>query len=179
MQGRFIFRYFLLSFAGVIIFALVFSFLSQDHLTIAYDGQHLQVGKTPLILLSELVEAHWIFLITVGLFIALVSMLLTHRIAGPLYRFERTFEAMCERNLDWTVVLRTKDEAKETAGKLNAANNVLNTDLREILARSEHLDVLLENMQEGDAAAAQLLRQAQTENQGILDLLKGYRFRSG
>ncbi|PNU21224.1 chemotaxis protein [Geothermobacter hydrogeniphilus] len=178
-QGRFIFLYFTFSFVGVIFFALIFSFLSQDHLTIAYSGQQLQFGKTPLVLLRELVEANWIFLITVGLFIALVSMFLTHRVAGPLFRFERTFEAISNRDLDWRVVLRSKDEAKQAAGKLNAANDTLNTDLRAILARSEHLDSILEKLQEGDAAEALLLRQARAENQGILDLLKGYRFRSG
>lgn len=179
MQGRFTFLYFILSLVGVIFFALVFSFLAQDHLTISYNGQHLEVGKTPLVLMGEMVEAHWIFLVTAGLFVALVSMLLTHRIAGPLFRFERTFEAMSERNLDWQVVLRTKDEAKETAGKLNQVNSVLTHDLREMLARSEQLDILLEKLQEGDAVNEELLRQAQDENQGILVLLKGYRFRSG
>lgn len=179
MQGRFIFRSFVLSFAGVIFFALVFSFLSQDHLTITYDGNHLQVGKTPLVLLRELVEAHWIFLVTVGVFTALTSMILTHRIAGPLFRFERTFDAMSERDFDWTVILRTKDEAKEIAAKLNTVNTVLSADLQEVLTRSEQLDQLLETMQEGCATDSELLRQAQEKNQGILDLVKGYRFRSG
>lgn len=178
LQGRFIFRYFVLSFVGVLLFALVFSYLSQDNLTIAYDGQQLRIGATPMVLLRELVEAHWFFLVTAGVFIAIVSMLLTHRVAGPLYRFEKTFEAMSERDLSWKVVLRAKDEAKQTAARLNEAGETIGRDLREILARSEEVDRLLEEMQEGGPDQERLLR-AREENQVILAKLREYRFRPG
>ncbi|TYO98332.1 hypothetical protein EDC39_107133 [Geothermobacter ehrlichii] len=178
LQGRFIFRYFILSFAGVMFFALAFSYLSQDNLTIAYDGEQLRIGATPMILLREMVEAHWFFLVTAGVFIAVFSMFVTHRIAGPLFRFEKTFEAMSNRDFSWNVVLRAKDEAKQTAAKLNIVNDVISNDLRDILRRSETLEQLLEEMQEGGPADGELLRRAREENQVILELLRGYRFRS-
>src|SRR6056297_1445009 len=99
LQGRFIFKFFLLSLVGVVFFALVFSFLSQDNLTIAYDGQRLVIDRTPLILFREIVLAHWLFLVIMGVLVTAVAMFLTHRVAGPLFRFERTLGAMKNRDL--------------------------------------------------------------------------------
>ena len=179
LQGRFIFRYFLLSLACVLIFSLVFSYLAQDNLTITYHGKHLQIGKTPVVLLQELVAAHWFFLVTVGVMMALISMILTHRIAGPIYRFERTFEAMTQRNLDQKIYLRTKDEAKEAAAMINTFTDMLSGDIRRLKECNERLGDSLEKLAAGSGEREEWLRRAAEEQQSINRLLEEYRLRTG
>ena len=176
-QGRFIFRYFLICFGGVLIFALIFSYLSLDNLTITYDGQQLQLGKTPVVLMRELVEAHWFFLVIVGTMIAGISMLLTHRVAGPLFRFEKTFEAIAARDLSQVIVLRTKDEAKDTAATINTATERLSSDLQHLKSYSDELGETLQRLQEGDGNSSEHVRQAIEQNRKINQLLGEYRLR--
>lgn len=144
LQGKFIYHSFLLTFAGVIIFALIFSALSADDLTITYHDQQLRIGRTPLILLKEILTAHWLFLVSAGLFTAVNTLLLSHRIAGPIYRLERTFAAMETRNLNQDIHLRPKDLGKELTHRLNRINAMLSADLHNLRKLCEEIEQTIE-----------------------------------
>jgi methyl-accepting chemotaxis protein len=179
LQGRIIFKFFLLSFAGILAFALIFSLLSQDNLTITYDGQHLQLGKTPLVLFQDLLAAQWLFLVTIGVLVTLFAMLWTHRLAGPLFRFEKTLAGMAERDLNQKIVLRHKDEGKEIAELFNRVTLLLSEDIATLQHANEHLGACLQQLQMGNEDGAELLRQAAEEHRNIKQLLGEYRLRTG
>src|SRR5207244_375067 len=48
-----------------------------------------------------------------------LSLVFSHFIAGPIYRFEKTVEAMRDGDLTIVVRLRPRDEFKELAGLFN------------------------------------------------------------
>jgi len=179
LQGRLIFKFFLLSLLGVVFFAFIFSLLSQDNLTITYDGQQLLIGKTPMVLFKDILTANWVFLVIVGATVTLVSMILTHRVAGPLFRFEKAFEGMTQRDLDQKIVLRLKDEAKDTAELINDFTSMLSGDIVTLQLYNSNLGDYLKRLQEGDDDQSDLLRMASDENQKINQLLGEYRLRSG
>jgi len=179
LQGRLIFKFFLLSLLGVLFFAFIFSLLSQDNLTITYDGQQLLIGKTPMVLFKDILTANWAFLVIVGVTVTLVSMILTHRVAGPLFRFEQVFEGMVQRNLDQKIVLRLKDEAKDTAELINNFTSMLSKDIATLQRFNTNLGDYLKRLQEGGDDQSELLRLAAEENLKINQLLGEYRLRSG
>lgn len=93
-----------------------------------------------------------------------VSLVFSHFIAGPIYRFERTLEEMRSGNLGLTVQLRRHDEFKEVADLFNQAITSLRNKVekeREVtqaaLARAAVLAEKLE--QEGRTNEAHELRQ--------------------
>lgn len=59
-----------------------------------------------------------------------LTLFLSHFIAGPLYRFEKTFEEMRDGNLSGQVRLRGHDEFKESADILNQALSSLRSKLK-------------------------------------------------
>lgn len=59
-----------------------------------------------------------IFLVFVA-YMFYVLLFLSHRIAGPVHHFEKTFERVLDGNLDVQIKLREKDEFKETAEHFN------------------------------------------------------------
>lgn len=132
LQGKYIFSFFIFVVLGGIIFTLIFSMLSANTLTIVYDNYNLQIGKTPFILLKEILSAHWIFIITAGLGVVIVSMFLTHRFAGPMYRFEKSLEEINAGNLNFHIRLRKKDEGKELAAMMNRLIDTLSSNIDEI-----------------------------------------------
>jgi len=128
-QGRYIFNYFVLATIGSLLFLGVFSFFSSNTLSIVYDNYHLQLGVTPGILFKKMLSAQWLFIVFGGGLVVIVTLLLTHRVAGPFYRFEKTMDEMIEGDISNKIYLRQKDEGKELAQKINAFNYVLGDKL--------------------------------------------------
>ncbi len=140
LQGRYIFSFFIFVIFGSILFSLIFSYLSFNTLTIVYKNYNLQIGKTPLILLKEILSAHWIFILTAGVSIVIISMFLTHRFAGPMYRFEKSVEEMITGNFNFEIRLRKKDEGKELAVKMNQLMNLISLKFREMRKLSNEIN---------------------------------------
>lgn len=69
----------------------------------------------------------WV-LILVSLILA-AGIFISHRIAGPIYRFEKTAEEIKSGNLQTRVHLRWADEFKELAAKLNEALSSLDNSI--------------------------------------------------
>jgi methyl-accepting chemotaxis protein len=125
--------------AGSIIFTLLFTLLSSNTMTIVYDNYNLRIGKTPLMLVKEILSAQWIFIVAGGFMVVILSMFLTHRFAGPIFRFEKSIEEMTKGNLNFRVYLRAKDEGKELAEKINILIDMLSSNIKEMRRLSEEV----------------------------------------
>jgi len=140
LQGKYIFKYFLLVTLGSVLFSLIFSFLSSNSLSIVYDNYHLQLGTTPGILLNRILSTQWFFIVIGGAVTIILTLFLTHRIAGPFYRFEKTLESMVEKDISKTIILREKDEGKALAQKINDFNSMLSMEMSHLLNNAAAID---------------------------------------
>lgn len=146
-QGKLILSTFLFFCGGCLLFIVLLALFSSDTLTISYSGNDIQFGKTPLMLVKKMLTANWILLAIGGVALVFSSMILSHRIAGPLYRFERTLDSMNEGNLGDSIHLREKDEGKELAAKINQFNTTLSQSLRVANLSTTAIDTLLEQVE--------------------------------
>jgi methyl-accepting chemotaxis protein len=179
LQGRFIFSFFIFVVVGSFFFTIIFSLLSADTLTIAYKNYDLRLGKTPVILLKETLGAHWIFIFTGGLLVVLASVFLTHRFAGPVYRFEKSLEEMMKGNFDVDIRLRAKDEAKELAQMLNDFNAGLSSQLKEIRDLSDKAGAHITNAKGAiGPEAARELDEAAAKNRRIGEILRNFKLKN-
>ncbi len=64
-----------------------------------------------------------------ALFVGASSILLSHRLAGPGYRFRKAFEQVANGKLGFRVHLRTRDELKSTAVAFNEMVDALESRL--------------------------------------------------
>ncbi|MFN2357343.1 MAG: methyl-accepting chemotaxis protein [Desulfotignum sp.] len=185
-QGRYIFNYFILATIGSILFMGVFSFFSSNTLSITYDNYHLQLGVTPGILFQKILSTQWVFIVLGGMVVVFVTLMLTHRLAGPFFRFEKTLDAMLNKDLSDIIFLRKKDQGKALAKKLNAFNHMLGTHLADIQKHNEKIAVssrnlahLLDTSPDMDKAldiaeARMLLEQIQQSRQSIQAVVQAY-----
>jgi len=148
LQGKYMFSFFVFVIAGSIIFTLIFSLLSSDTLTIVYEDYNLKIGKTPIMLLKEILSAHWIFIVVGGLAVVILSMFLTHRFAGPIFRFEKSIDEITNGNLNFQIKLREKDEGKELANKINKMILMFSDNFKEMEKISEEIRNELNSIQE-------------------------------
>lgn len=140
LQGKFGLQYLLLTFVSIGLFGLLFAVTTSGNLTISYENQGIEVGSTPLMLLGDILRSQGLFLLFGGLLVILITILLTHRIAGPIYRFEQTFKAMMQRQLDQKITLRKSDEAKELSHLINQFNQQLSDDLEQLKQEADKLN---------------------------------------
>jgi methyl-accepting chemotaxis protein len=180
LQGKYIFSFFVFVVLGSILFTIIFSLLSADTLTIVYENSNIKIGKTPLMLVREILSAHWIFIITGGLVVVILSMFLTHRFAGPLFRFEKSVEEMINGNFNFQIRLRSKDEGKELAAKMNQFITIMSITLKEMKQVTANMEETLADtsmvMEETDSCKGALgnMRKAQGFNKQLHDILNRF-----
>ena len=143
-QGKLILSCFLFVTGGGLLFNVLLGLLSADTPTISYYNQNIQLGQTSFMLLKQVLRANWLLIVIGGVFVLLASLLLSHRIAGPLFRFESTLENMKNGYLGNTIHLREKDEGKELAQKINEFNTQLSVSFHIINNNSKALQILIE-----------------------------------
>lgn len=146
LQGKYIFNYFLLIAIGSIIFSIIFSFFSSNSLTIVYDDYHLQLGSTPGILLNKILSTQWLLIVVGGLATVIFTLFLTHRVAGPFFRFQKCLDFMMDRDLSDKIFLRQKDEGQKLAKQINSFNSMLSSDLDEIKKHTEQINHYCHNI---------------------------------
>ena len=125
-------------------FNVLLEVLSAETLTISYSNHDLQLDQTPFMLLKQVLTTNWFLIIIGGGFVMVASLFLSHRIAGPMFRFELTLDNMIKGRLDNTIHLREKDEGKELARKINEFNSQLSQSFYTISQNSKALQILIE-----------------------------------
>ena len=98
------------------------------------------------VLIKQLPAASWPLSFLGGMMIMVAVLLLSHRIIGPMCRFESTLESMQQGHLNKTIRLREKDEGIKLARKINDFNNQLSQAFRIIGQNSKALHILIEQV---------------------------------
>lgn len=182
-QGRYIFNAFISVAVGSVLFALIFGFFSSNTLSIVYEDYHLRLGTTPSLLLDRIFSAQWLFIALGGIAIVLIALFISHRVAGPFYRFEQTLDKMAAGDLSSRIRLRKNDEGKALGEKINDFNEMLSNRLDRMLEVSENIrqccDELPSNGDESkqNARLAEQLEKIRRYNQDSLEMIKAFKLR--
>ena len=140
-QGRYMFNFYLLLALLLLVFTVLISYNTAQYLSITYENYDLQVMSTSAMLFEHILLASWIILIPLGLLLTWVVMRHTHRIAGPLYKFEIVLEQMSRGILDTNLQLRKSDDGQEVVSELKEVNLFLTTKVCEMRVITEQLMV--------------------------------------
>jgi len=139
-QGQHVFNSYVLVLIVIVLFVGLFSFFTSDALTIVYTKSDLQLERTPLILLKKILLIAWILLIPGGIWITLRTILVSHRMAGPLFKLEKTMDEMCLGKIGEKIYLRQKDHCKDLAEKINALNTLYAEKISDISLLAQQIE---------------------------------------
>jgi hypothetical protein len=109
-------------FLGLASVSAVIQTLLVNHSLLKLLGRNEQanqalLGDLPGLLLGNLALSMGLLLPTMGI----IGVLLTHRIAGPVYRFEQYLEAIARGERAGACSIRKNDEFQELCGLINQA----------------------------------------------------------
>jgi len=178
LQGKYIFSFFIFVVLGSVLYTAIFSMLSANTISIVYKDNNLMLGKTSSILFMEMLKANWILILSGGIIVVIISVFLTHRFAGPIYKFERTIDGMALGNLDFHVRLRKHDEGKDLAEAINRLKNTLASNIDTMRDLSDEIDRNLKAAAGADAEAPEeltsALKRASNTNGQLRRILDSY-----
>jgi signal transduction histidine kinase len=155
-QSQFIIKFCLLVvFGGLVTIALVYLF-SRQATTVAIVNSRVVVRTAADFLLPILIQTVAIAVTLTGLGVIFVTLLVSHRIAGPLYRFKKAMEGMERGDFSRGFTLRTHDQLQDVAVSVN---QMLKSNRQQLGAIQEMTAVLKRNLDkysDGDVAAGKL-----------------------
>lgn len=155
-QANFFVRFALLLLLEAALIAGLFMFISRGTLTTAYYGTELRLQKTGTFFFVSFLLISLIVGIAVGIAGIFIFMYLSHRIAGPLYKFEKVIEEAKLGNLTQRPSLRSTDEVHELMRRMNACLEEMDTRISDIKGGvNDGLEAISNTGAEGGLAKAE------------------------
>ncbi len=145
-QIKFILRFCTLLILGSIITATILYLLSEDTATTAFVNSRLSIVSTSDYILPALVGSSLISIIFISIATAFVIMYLSHRIAGPLFKIEKSIKEIGTGDLSLRIHLRTSDEITEIADSLNEMSENFNKRVLEIRRNAGDLSKQIDDL---------------------------------
>jgi methyl-accepting chemotaxis protein len=87
--------------------------------------------------------------IILAVLIFLAGIFISHKIAGPMYRIEKSAEAIHQGDLRVNFNIRKGDEMRDTAGALESMVETLHDDVKQIKAESIALEEKINSLTQG------------------------------
>ena len=138
-QAKFILKFCSLILGGVFISTGLLFLFSQDTLTSSFNHSRLVIENTALAILPSIVYTSLITLGLLTIATIIVTLFISHKIAGPMFRFEKELKEIGEGNLTKKIMLRNKDQAAELADCINDMTAGLQEKVSRIRAELEHI----------------------------------------
>ena len=136
-QTRFIVKFCALVAAGTGIAILVLYIMAQQATTVSFIDARVKVMTTADFLLPLMIQTLFIVMGFVSAGAIAVTLIVSHKIAGPLFRFKQTFKELSTGNFSNQVRLRKDDQLVEVAGDFNHMITVVRgqiIDAKKVLA---------------------------------------------
>lgn len=131
-QIKFISIFIVILILGSFVSGALLYFLSNQELGRSFYSAHSRIKNLWEILLPAVLTTSFTTVIMISLLAVFVVLFLSHKIAGPLYRFEKSLEEVGKGNLSLYTKLRDDDEIKPVAKTFNQMTTDLNQKISKI-----------------------------------------------
>lgn len=138
-QIRFILKFCSLVLIGVIMSTGLLFLFSRGTLTSSYQQSRLIIRNTASAILPTTIYINLVILGLITLATIVIILIISHKLAGPLFRFEKELKEIGKGNLTTVISLRKKDQIADLAGSLNNMTDSLRDRVLAIQKEVEHL----------------------------------------
>lgn len=145
-QLEFSLRFLLIIAAASIALMLLFFYMSRGTLTAGYTGSEVKLLQTGAYFLPSLILSTVVIVIFSCFTGAIALILLSHRFAGPLFRFQATLDELSKGNLTLRFNLRDKDQFKDLGDMINALAAVMDGKMGDIKRRAADISGIIADL---------------------------------
>lgn len=118
-QAKFSAYFLALVILEALLIGALFLYISRGTLTTAYSQEGLTIESTSSFFFLNFTLIILIVGVMIGLGALAVFIYLSHRMAGPLYRFEKSMDEAADGNLSYRIRLRKTDQFEKLQDTLN------------------------------------------------------------
>jgi methyl-accepting chemotaxis protein len=151
-QARFILKFCLLVVLAGILTIGVLYFLAMRSTTVSIAHSRVVVRTTADFILPLLVQTVVIVSVLVGLATILVTLFVSHKIAGPLYRFKMVMQALSSGDFSTDFRIRHLDQLQDIAVAFNAMIGKIRSELKSLKENFRSLREKLDAISEHEVA---------------------------
>ncbi|MBI2401070.1 MAG: methyl-accepting chemotaxis protein [Deltaproteobacteria bacterium] len=126
----------------------LFIYLSRGTFITGYSGAELVIARTGAYFLPTVLLANLALIGVTAVAGFIIMLAYSHKIAGPLYRFEKSIDEMASGDLTSRFNLRANDQLEELAGKMNVLSEKLDEAVTGIKSEAKELEGALEEARE-------------------------------
>ena len=154
-QTEFILKFCGLVALGCIAFGVIVYILSKNTLTTSFENSRLVVKSTADYILPGLLLGGLVVGLIMAIASAIAVVFMTHRLAGPIYRFEKYAQDVGAGKLSADLKIRKKDQFQNLVSALNTMTQNLSMGLLKVIGVSEKLDSLIDEL--SDSSNSEML----------------------
>ena len=151
-QSRFVTQFSLLVIIGGLLTVVLLYLISWRSTTVAIVNSRVMVRSTADFILPLLIQTVAVTSIMVSLASIGVTLFMSHKIAGPMFRFKKMVEQLGRGDFSTGFRLRTNDQMQGVAGSLNDMIKTMRQQLNSIKLVSHTFKSKLNQFDEGDVA---------------------------
>lgn len=118
-QSKFIIKFCLIVIAASLMTGVLTYYFNTGTTTVAFENLKVVVKSTADFILPTIFFIIIIVTVFVGIATIIVTLLTSHKIAGPLYRLKAELEKMKSGNFSSPVRIRTKDQLQRIASEFD------------------------------------------------------------
>ena len=151
-QTNFILKFCVLVAIGGLLTIGILYFLAMRSTTVSFVNSRVVVRTTADFILPILIQTVAIVTVLVGLATIVVTLFVSHKIAGPLYRFKKVMQALAEGNFSDDFHIRHLDQLQDLADVFNVMISKIRTELKTLKDNFRSLKEKLDNISEHEIA---------------------------
>lgn len=125
-QRNFIFKFCVIALCAMLLASLLLYFFSKNTMTATYRHHHLALQRTAEAILPALIITNLVVLLGLLIATVIVTLYVSHKIGGPLYRLNKSLESIGNGNLSLRIGLRQHDQLMDFASGINQMTQNLN-----------------------------------------------------
>lgn len=151
-QTRFILKFcFLVAVGGLLTIGIVY-LLAMRSTTVSFVNSRAVVRTTADFILPLLIQTVLIVVVIMSLATIIVTLFVSHKIAGPLYRFKKVLEALEQGDFSSSFKIRRLDQLQGIADAFNAMITRIRIQLKALKENLQDLKEKLDNISEQEVA---------------------------
>ena len=144
-QRQFIIRFCIVALAAMASASAIIYLLSMDTVTASYSSSRLVLEKTSDAIMSTLVITNLGVLFAFIIVTIFVTLYVSFKIGGPLYRFKQDLAVLGEGRLAKRINLRKTDQLQQFASEINSMADGLERRVRRLQDLVEQVRELTES----------------------------------
>jgi methyl-accepting chemotaxis protein len=157
-QTKFIIKFSLIVLIASALIGALLLYLAKDSTTVTIENTKVMVKRTPDFIFPIILETIVIVSIFSALAVIILTLLTSHKIAGPLFRIQKELELIKQGSLTPTFRIRRSDQLQELARSLSDVVTLLRNKHNSLKEKNLELKNILDASASNKAAIQTILK---------------------